>query len=165
MIIAIISDIHDNLANLEKFLQYSQKNKVKKIICCGDVVNFTTLEYLLNNFKNNVYLINGNNDNFTLEDEKKFSNLKFLGRYGVFELEKIKIGLCHEPFFINKILEQKEKPLVIFYGHTHKPWIEDKNNIKLINPGTLGGVFNKPSFTIWDIKNKKLDLQLVDELY
>ena len=39
MLIAIISDIHDNLVNLTKCLNWCNANKIKTIICCGDITN------------------------------------------------------------------------------------------------------------------------------
>ena len=42
MLIAIISDIHDNIPNLKKVLDYCRENKVEKIICCGDLATLET---------------------------------------------------------------------------------------------------------------------------
>ncbi|MBI4779624.1 metallophosphoesterase family protein, partial [Candidatus Falkowbacteria bacterium] len=42
----IISDIHDNLINLEKCLNWGRDREIVNAICCGDVVNSETLAYL-----------------------------------------------------------------------------------------------------------------------
>ena len=51
---------------------------------------------------------------------------------------------------------------IIFYGHTHKPWIEDRGGTSIVNPGTLGGVFQKATFTFWG--NDKLELKILELL-
>ena len=48
--IAIISDSHDNLANLEEFLKQAKKYKVGTIVHCGDVTTPECLEWLVENF-------------------------------------------------------------------------------------------------------------------
>ncbi|MFH1661977.1 MAG: metallophosphoesterase [Candidatus Falkowbacteria bacterium] len=160
MKIAIISDIHDNLINLEKCLKWCKKNNIKEIICCGDVTNSETLEFLSNNFKNSIYLIRGNMEIYDESEVEKYSNIKYYGRFGSFELEGKKIGLCHEPFFVDEILE-KNKCDMIFYGHTHKPWESEKNGTRLINPGTLSGTFQKATFAVLDSKSWKAELKIL----
>jgi len=51
---------------------------------------------------------------------------------------------------------------IIFYGHTHKPWIEEKNGVKLVNSGTLGGVFQKATFAVWDTDQDEPELKIID---
>jgi len=92
---------------------------------------------------------------------RKYENIKYLGRFGVFEVDGKILGLCHEPWCIKKVLELK-KCQIIFYGHTHEPWIEEKDGVTLVNPGTLGGVFNKASFAVWDSEINKLELKILE---
>ena len=163
MKIAIISDIHDNIPNLKKCLVYCAINNIEKIFCCGDVTNSDTLEFLANNFQKEIYLVKGNMEIFEDEEPKKYKNIIYSGRIARFELEEKKIGLCHEPFLLDYVLK-KGKCDMIFYGHTHKPWIEKKNNFLFINPGTLGGVFQKATFAVWDLKKQEPELKLLDEI-
>ncbi len=83
-----------------------------------------------------------------------------MGRFGVFEIDGRAIGLCHEPRYIKSVLNIKFCQL-FFYGHTHEPWIEEKDGITMANPGTLGGVFNKASFAVWDSADNKLELKIL----
>ena len=50
MRLAIISDTHDNLATLKKFIDFIDKNPVKAVIHCGDIADGETIEYLAKNF-------------------------------------------------------------------------------------------------------------------
>jgi len=156
----IISDIHDNLANLEKCLNWGRGQGIANAICSGDVVDSETLAYLAENFKL-IYLARGNLEIYDELEVGKYENIKYLGRFGVFEVDGKILGLCHEPWCIKKVLELK-KCQIIFYGHTHEPWIEEKDGVTLVNPGTLGGVFNKASFAVWDSEINKLELKILE---
>jgi hypothetical protein len=163
MKIAIISDVHDNLVNLNKCLAWCDKEKINNLICCGDITNSETLEILSSKFKNKIYLVRGNLEIYDEEEVCQYANIKYLGRFGRFELDNKIIGVCHEPSFINKVLEAGKRD-IIFYGHTHRPWIEEKNGIKHINPGTLGGVFQKATFAVWDTDKKEPELKILESL-
>jgi len=156
----IISDIHDNLVNLEKCLNWGRGQGAVNAICCGDMVNAETLKYLAESFKT-IYLVRGNLEIYDEAEIKKYNYINYLGRFGAFELDGKTIGLCHEPWFIKKVLALK-KCGIIFYGHTHEPWIEEKDGVTLVNPGTLGGVFNKASFAVYDSDNGKLELKILE---
>ena len=47
MKIAIISDTHDNVPNLEKFLAWAKENKIEQIIHCGDLCAPSILKNIL----------------------------------------------------------------------------------------------------------------------
>lgn len=158
----VISDIHDNLANLEKCVNWVRKQEITGAICCGDIANAETLAYLVKNFKT-IYLVRGNLEIYDEMEIKKYNNINYLGRFGVFELDNKIIGLCHEPWFIKKVLELK-KCNIVFYGHTHEPWLEEKNGLLTANSGTLGGVFNKASFAVYDSLNGRLELKILESL-
>jgi len=163
MKIGIIADIHDNLINLEKFLKWSKENKIDRIFCCGDVTNWETIKYLSENFSGEIHIIRGNMDIYYEEELEYYKNYENHGRYGSLELAGYKIGLCHEPDFFENVKEMCECEIV-FYGHTHKPFIETRGKTQFVNPGTLGGVFQRGTFAVWDTENKKLELKMVDDL-
>lgn len=163
MKIAVISDIHDNLVNLEKCLNFCKKEKIKNLICCGDVANSDTLKFLSENFKGNIYLVRGNMEIYEEEEIEKYKNIKYLGRFGRFELAGKIIGVCHEPWFIKKVLEQGDCD-IIFYGHTHKPFEYIRGKTKIINSGTLGGVFTKATFAVYNTESEETELKILEML-
>ena len=163
---AIISDIHDNLANLEKFLYWAKENGIESVICCGDVASSETLTMLAKSFAGHIYLVRGNAELYTEAEARStrdFPNLEYLGRIGRIEIGGRKIGICHEPFLIEKVIEAGDCEIV-FYGHTHKPWIEEKDSFITANPGTLGGVLYKASFAVWDSKSGEIGLKILEQL-
>jgi len=162
MKIAIISDIHDNLANLKIFLRWAKKANMEKIICCGDVTNSETIDFLAKSFGGEIILVQGNMEVYDDSILSNYLSVNYLGRYGTLEVDGIIVGVCHEPEYIPKVMERNKAVKIIFYGHTHKPWIENKNKINLVNPGTLGGVFQKASFAFWDTKTGQLELKLLE---
>jgi len=163
MRLAVISDIHDNLKNLKRCLDVCEGEKVEQIVCCGDVTTIETLNFLRKNFQGKIHLVRGNVDIFENVDVAGIEDFFYYGRIGNFKIEDKKIGLCHEPFLFDKVLENGNCD-VVFYGHTHKPWIEAKNGVSFINPGTIGGVFQKSTFSIWDTETGRLDLKVLDSL-
>jgi uncharacterized protein len=161
MKIAIIADIHDNIANLKKCIGWCRSQDITEAICAGDVTNAETLKIIAENFSA-VYLIRGNMDIYEEGEEEKFENIKFYGRSGVAEIAGQRVGVCHEPGFITGLLTQNCS--IIFYGHTHKPWIEERDGVKIINPGTLGGVFLRGTFAYWESEKGILELKALGRL-
>lgn len=166
---AIISDIHDNLSNLNKALNYCRENKIKDIIFCGDLSNRDTLEYLLKNFLGNIYLVDGNNDEFLWDEIKNFdfkkenSRIKIFKTIGEFSLSGLKIAITHFQWTA-KDLAKKEIYDLVFFGHTHKPFYKKINKTELINPGNIANLLFSPSFAVYDTVKRKPKLILLNEL-
>lgn len=165
MTIAVISDIHDNLANLKIFLDWAKNNQIKKIICCGDVTDLDTIKYLSANFSGEIFLISSTRELFQSKDLKKYDNITPCGEIGLIEIAGIKIGFCHEPRQVEMAFKKSPSALhYVFYGHTHKPWIEKKNNCFLVNPGNIAGIYYPATFSILDSGSKKIILKLLNDL-
>lgn len=167
MKLAIISDIHDNIPNLENCLTWCRNNKIKTVICCGDVTNNETLSKIDDFFNDGGWLVRGNMEIYDEDETANLHNLKYLGRYGVAEVSGKKFGLCHEPLYIDKVVALCEKSggcQYIFYGHTHQPWEYIRRNIKVINPGTVAGTFSKSTFAAWDTETGEITLKVIELL-
>ncbi len=163
MRIIIISDIHDNLANLEKCLMWAKDNNTEAMICCGDVANSETLKYLARGFKGLIHLVHGNAELYQINEPKLYSNIVYYGHAGRFEISGQAVGLCHEPFHMPDVLALGPC-YVIFYGHTHKPWQEENDGVLRVNPGNVAGISQRATFSSWDTSSGKLELHLVDTL-
>lgn len=170
MKIAIISDTHDNIPNLEKFLSWAEKNKIEKIIHCGDIASPEVVELLIKKFP--LHLVFGNMDENHREAISRMAhpNLTVYGDEGKMKIEagkklikSAKAAFCHLPERARELAESGRYNLV-FYGHTHKPWLEDLDDCQIINPGTLGGVFSKATFAVYDTQENKLDLKILEQL-
>lgn len=162
MLIAVISDIHDNIANLDLALKTINMREAKVVLCLGDMTNSDTLAHLAANFSGQIHIIKGNCDLWHDEEADLYPNIHYLGRCGTVELDGTGYGLCHEPRFIKGLKEnneEKENHLsVVFYGHTHKPWESVDYGVRTINPGNIAGVIYPSTFAVYDTDKGKAEL-------
>lgn len=149
MKVLIISDTHGHNKELEKVL-----DKVKPIdalIHCGDVEGQE--DYIEALAECPTYIVAGNNDYFSmLEREKEF----ILGGK--------KILLTHGHYYgvsmgTEQIREEGRgrKEDIVMFGHTHRPCLEEYDDITLLNPGSLSYPRQngrRPSFVILEIDKK-----------
>ena len=168
MKIAVISDIHDNIENLEKCLKWCNTKKIKLLICCGDIAAEDTLNYLAT-FSGKILIAAGNAELFAEDILKKYPRIKYYKSEGKIKINKLNIGFCHETKKIKNLLDQSsdltQTPFdFIFYGHTHKPWIEKKDKVIIANPGNIAGLFYQATFATLDTSIKKLELHLLASL-
>jgi len=201
MKIAIVSDSHDNLVNIKKALKYIKENNISTLIHCGDFCAPTTVtRAILPDFNGDIHLVHGNvgDPELTEEITKDIKNIHIYNNFfeksdkygfGEIELDNCKIAFTHMPDIAQKLAET-EKYNYVFYGHTHKPWVEKfKNQISkikmtiqnadikkqsdiqpnsqltiLANPGTLAGMFYRATFAILDTETNKLELIILDTI-
>ncbi|MFC1608914.1 metallophosphoesterase family protein [Patescibacteria group bacterium] len=166
MLVAIISDIHNNEVNLKKTLNYCEKNKIENIICCGDLASEETLNFLCDNFKGEIFYTFGNMDNDQLlnfEHITQYKNANLFANFGETEIDGKKVAFVHFPEAAKKLCATKKYDFV-FYGHTHKPWEEASDNCKMLNPGTVAGEFYLPTFATWDTENDSFKLIKIHDL-
>ena len=170
MKIAIISDIHNNVVNLKKILDYCARENIQTIICCGDLASQETLDFLNDNFSGTIYYTFGNMDNDQLKNidfetsaVSKYKNTFIYKNFGETEIAGKKIAFVHYPEIAKKLCES-EKYQFVFYGHTHKPWEEMVGNCKMLNPGNVAGEIYLPTFAVWHTENDKFDLIRIHDL-
>lgn len=196
MKIAIVSDSHDNMNNLTKVLDYLENKSIKILVHCGDLTSSEILEKL-SEFQGKVYLVEGNAETYQVQNlnlkingssrlcsnnkeilkhpsrlgsrskaEVQGGNLIFFGRIGEVKVDGVKIGFAHRPLDVKALLKKDYD--FVFYGHTHKPWIEMKRckdrEIFVANPGNIMGQPYEPTFAILDTKYKKLELVGVEKI-
>lgn len=166
MKIIIISDVHNNLLNLKKVIDYSSKNKIKNIICCGDLASLDTLDYLCDQFDGKIYFVFGNMDSEHMPEIKKISKYKnalIFADYGESLFLNKKVAFVHFPE-LAKQLAQSKKYNVVFYGHTHKPWEEFLSTCRILNPGSVTGDRFAPTFASWDLEKDDFSLIMLNEI-
>lgn len=160
MLIPIISDIHNNIVNLKKVIDYCVLKNIQTIICCGDLASLETLDFLNDNFSGTIHYTFGNMDNDQLQDikfSKIYKNSALYKEFGEAEVDGKKIAFIHFPQEA-KNLCATGKYNFVFYGHTHKPWEEMVGNCKMLNPGNVAGEIYPPTFAVWDTKNDEFEL-------
>lgn len=167
MKIAIISDSHDNLANLTKVVDYLNENKIEMLIHCGDVCAPSTLKMLAGEYTKPIHVCFGNVDGdqylMTKWSYEEFDNVTLHGDIGELEIDGKKLAFVHLPK-VAHALAAEGKYDIVFYGHTHEPWEETIGKVKLVNPGNVANIRNKPSFALYDTSTDTLKLIILDTL-
>ena len=166
MRIAIVADSHDNIPNIEKFLDWANKNQVDLIIHCGDLAAPSViLKEFGPKFSGPIHFIHGNVADKELNEEvaKKFKHVTCHGETGQLKIDRKIIVFCHYPWLAEKMAKTQKYDLV-FYGHDHTPWEKQIGKTRLLNPGTLAGMFNKATFAVYDTKTDKVELILLEKL-
>ncbi|MFA5021806.1 MAG: metallophosphoesterase family protein [Patescibacteria group bacterium] len=166
MLIAIVSDSHDNIPNIEKFLAWVNKNKIELIIHCGDLAAPTIITEVLDpNFNGPIHFIHGNVADRELSEQfaKESKHAICHGDLGKLKIDGKKIVFCHYPKQAEELAKTGKYDLV-FYGHNHTPWEKQIGQTRLLNPGTLAGMFNKATFAVYDTKTAKAQLILLEKI-
>lgn len=165
MKLAIISDIHNNLTNLQKVISFCLDKNIEAIICCGDTGDQEMWTKLCKLWTKPIYAVCGNldDDNYIWQDlpKNKFTNLTLFNHIGEIEIEGKKIGFTHWPDIAKKLIANND---IVFYGHTHKPWEELIDNKLFLNPGNVAGQLYKPTFAVYDTKSNQRSLIMIDHL-
>ena len=166
MKIAIISDTHDNVPNLERALLWMKENKIEQLIHCGDLCAPSILKIILApQFAGPIHLVFGNVEDRDLTSKlaKDFSHVTHYGNVGETEIDGKKIAFVHYPDKGKELALSGSYDLV-FYGHNHKPWEETIGQTRLVNPGTLAGLFAKATFAVYETASDKLELKILELL-
>lgn len=129
MRILIVSDTHGNEMNLEKLLE--KVGKIDRLIHLGDVEGGEAYIEALVDVP--VDMVAGNNDYFS-----------DLPREKIIQLGKYQALLTHGHYYYvsmghERIREEARNRGVdiVMYGHTHRPCLEQKNELTILNPGSL----------------------------
>ncbi|MEL7625796.1 MAG: metallophosphoesterase family protein [Anaerolineaceae bacterium] len=152
MKIAIISDTHNHLNNIQAVRRLILAEDVAVVIHCGDLTEADMLDYF-GDFP--LFCAFGNGD-FAPEVEQRLHWLNPDNKSGEnldLELYSKKIFVTHgHRSSLSKAIESGEYDYV-FHGHTHRFKDELVGKTRVINPGALGGKkVNDRSFVILDLE-------------
>ena len=162
---AIFSDIHGNIFALKECFKYIQEMDIDAIIWCGDYItdipkSHEVIEFMRNTMKKyQCYMVRGNREEYILDyTHSKKTDWSMENRNGPLlcayqELSKEDIAfLSNLPESL--VIELPEVPKIFvshklnddegndctykIFGHSHKQHVFTKDNIKYINPGSVG---------------------------
>ena len=156
MKIAVLSDLHDNYADWKLINKILARKGINTIFFCGDLAAPSMLKKMIEEFNGHIYIVYGNVAD--RETEKKFAEesdkVTHYGDLAEFELAGKKIALTHFPNKAKKLASAGSKDLICF-GHNHIKTFEKIEKTYLLNPGTAGGMFQYPSFAVFDLATMK----------
>jgi putative phosphoesterase len=133
--IGIISDTHDNVANVLKAVELFRQRKVDFVLHLGDVVAPGTIRF----FEGvRLKLVRGNCDG-DLEGHRRFLEKiggEYLGTQAVFELDGRRFAAVHgnNTQRLESLIASGKYDYVL-HGHTHAKRDETLGRTRVINPG------------------------------
>jgi len=136
--IGILSDSHDNLDRVRAAVALFNDAGCDLVVHAGDfVAPFTADE--LRNLRAPVKAVFGNCDGERAGLVKTFLGLGEIAAAPLrFSHAGLRFGLCHLDASAEGLAASKAFDVVIF-GHTHRPLVERRDGILLVNPGEAGG--------------------------
>jgi uncharacterized protein len=165
MKIAVLSDIHDHIDNLDNALSKAKSLGCESIIFCGDLCSPFVVPHLLAPGLH-VYACLGNNDGdpLIIASMSKSDQIEITSPSSEFvevELDNNKIAFNHYPQ-IGRMLAKDGIYAAVFHGHTHQAYTEHLGNTLLANPGSICGIINgrygPASFGVYDTQTHKFEI-------
>ncbi len=150
--IAIISDSHDNIWNLDKALEQVRASGADMLLHCGDLVAPFIIDRLANGFPGQIHIVFGNNDGDGRLLQTLASNHPRVHLHGVYiELEAggRRIAMIHYPEPARRVAQSSQFDLVC-YGHDHTRHAEQIGDAWLVNPGEIMGMRGPATWGLYD---------------
>ena len=121
MKLAVISDIHDNIWNLQKALAMPALQATEALLCCGDLCSPFVVHLLGRAYSNPIHIVLGNNDGDVaaiIGNSRNYSNIQIHGEYFRGSLGARTVCMNHYPDKARTIAQNGGLDLVC-YGHNH----------------------------------------------
>ncbi len=139
---AIISDIHDNIWNLQIALAKPELQATEAMLCCGDLCSPFIIHLLGKAYPKPIHIVLGNNDGDVaaiIGNSRNYSNVHIHGEYFRSTLGERTIAMNHYPDKARAIALNGGFDIVC-YGHNHALVSDEMvGNTLLINPGAIMG--------------------------
>ncbi|HDN80383.1 MAG: YfcE family phosphodiesterase [Chloroflexi bacterium] len=163
MLIAVVSDIHDHLHNLNAFKPVFEK--ADAAIFCGDFCAPFSLAALARMVSGPIHVVFGNNDGdqwLLSKVAAGFEHVHLEGPFARLELADRRIFVVHYPEIAEDVAASARYDLVC-YGHNHKAALSKLNGTLLLNPGEVMGRFGTSSVALYDTETHEATLYALKE--
>ncbi len=158
MLVAIISDIHDNVSNLLCSLCEAEELGCTHLLCTGDVAMLSTFRTLSEEWKHGIDIIFGNNEydlSSFIRLAEQFPRVEHHGHAADISLNNRRVYLTHYPHIAGNAADSGLYDAV-FYGHSHRSEQSLRGRTLLANPGEIAGVRYRPSFAVYNTSDNTL---------
>lgn len=159
MIIAVCSDIHDNIWALEKALPHMAR--AEAVLFCGDFCAPFTLVQLAEGCAHiPIHIVWGNNDGdrwLLTQNASRFTHVSLHGEFARLTLDGLRVGLTHYPEIAAGLALSGTYDLVC-HGHDHVAHRGKAGDCHLLNPGEIMGRLGTSSFLAFDTDTGVADL-------
>lgn len=141
-----ISDIHGSLYYLEKVLKIYEEENADYLVILGDELyhgarnplpegyNPKGVTELLNKYMDKIIAVRGNCDS---EVDEMVLDFPIMSTYSSILYDNKRLFLTHGHIYGEDNLPKLSSGDVLIYGHTHIPVAKKKDDIFIINPGSI----------------------------
>lgn len=138
MRIGVVSDTHNNLANVAKIVDLFNKSDIERVVHTGDITQAKTIEAFAN-LTMPMYGVFGNNDveRATLDEAIDRHGFNFCEPPFIDRWAQRTIIVVHDPLeFEGHLMHEHDLAL---HGHTHRYRLEQGGESVIFNPGECAG--------------------------
>ena len=158
MLVAVCSDIHDNIWKLEAALP--GLNQAETLIFCGDFCAPFTLTQLAEGFSGPIHAVLGNNDGdqrLLLAMAMNAGNITLHGQFADLAIYGVHIAVNHYPD-IARGLSAGGGYDIVCYGHDHRVHQEQIGKTWLLNPGEIMGRFGRSTYMLLNTSENTIEV-------
>lgn len=158
MLVGVLSDIHDQLPNLERALELLSREGIDTALFCGDFCSPIPAR-ALGGWKGTVHCVfgNGDGDRFRILESARDGSapaLRLHGEHAELELAGRRVALTHFPLY-GRALARTGDYDAVFSGHTHEAHEERLGDALWVNPGEILGWRGAPTLYLWDTERNE----------
>lgn len=138
--VAILSDIHDNIWNLNAALRHMPATDA--LICCGDLCSPFVVGLLATGYAKPIHIVFGNNDGDLYRialQASRFDHVNLHGEYFEDTFGRRRVAVTHYPDIAASIGASNNQVDVVCFGHNHRYEVRRENGVLLLNPGPIMG--------------------------
>ena len=142
MLVGIMSDTHDDIAQTKKAVSRFNREGVEHVLHAGDLVSPFMLD-TLKELAAPLTGVFGNNDGDRALIGKKsasFPGLVIAGTFARIDAGGMRIALLHgnDQNLLETLAGCSSLDLLV-YGHTHRPEVRQQGSLMIVNPGEVFG--------------------------
>ncbi len=159
MRIAVVSDTHNNLRNVQRIVELLNAAAVERVVHTGDITQAKTLDVLAR-LHAPLVGVYGNNDQErdSLEKAAARHAMQLMDGALSFEAGGRRVGVVHDPRDIGTRLPGAHD--LVLHGHNHRLVLERRGATLLFNPGECAGMLDGHN-AVGIVDLAKLEVELV----
>jgi putative phosphoesterase len=159
MLLAILSDSHDNIWKLDCAL--AEMSDVDVLIHCGDLCSPFVVKKLGEAFDGRpVHIVWGNNEGdvrLICQNASQYEKMFLHGALAQLEIDRVRIAVNHYPEIARGLAASGAFDLVC-YGHDHTPHHSLVGDCMLLNPGELMGMYGQSSYALYNTDTREAEI-------
>jgi putative phosphoesterase len=159
MLIAVVSDSHDNIWKFDSAL--AQMNEVDALIHCGDLCSPFMVKKLGEALGGRPsHIVWGNNDGdvrLICQIASQYEQIFLHGDFAHLELDGLRIAVNHYPEIARGLAATGTYHLVC-YGHDHTAHQSLVGDCVLLNPGELMGMYGESTYALFNTVSREVEI-------